>query len=91
MTEAPYTKDWWEEDCKTRIRSWHNELLVLAEKKDAVALEALKNAIDAQLALADLKIKARQADWAKVLLWLTPVLSLVSGIVGGVIGVLLKK
>jgi hypothetical protein len=70
MPEAPYPKNWWEENCKTRIRSWHVQLLELAEGKDPEALKMLKCAIEAQVALADLKIKARQADWAKLLLWL---------------------
>lgn len=90
MTEARIPELSWEAECETRIEKWRLELENLAKKPDAQALQSLKAAVDVQLALADLKIKTRQADWAKTILWFPLVLPMVVVIVGAVLGAFLK-
>jgi hypothetical protein len=80
----------WEVECSERTEMWRKELRELAKKPDSQALEAVKTAVNIQLALADLKIKARQADWAKTMAWVPLVLPLVGVIVGAIIGAWLK-
>ena len=88
MTEvAPEQTDLsWEQECQRRIDIWHNDLMGFAERRDLVSLQAVKMAVDTQVALADLKIKARQADWAKTILWLSLVLPTAGALVGAFIG-----
>jgi hypothetical protein len=81
----------YEEECQRRIDSWHVRLKALAEKEDSGGLATLKTAIDAELAIADLKIKVRQADHAQWILWLQIGLPTIGAVVGAFIGGWLKK
>jgi hypothetical protein len=51
---------------------------------DAQALQALKTAVEIQLALADLRIKVRQADHAKTITWLPAATAIAGVVIGGV-------
>jgi hemolysin activation/secretion protein len=95
MSEAkgPEPKKSWEDECKDRIRSWRIELEGLEDKPDAEKLqklEALKAAIEVQVGLADIQIKARSADWAKLMAWAPFLLGLV-GFIGVLVGAWLKR
>jgi hypothetical protein len=71
----------WEDECTRRINNWRDQLRGLVDGSTAPKIEALqllKAAVDAQLALADLKMKARQADHAKLMIWLPVCLSVLS-------------
>jgi hypothetical protein len=46
----------------------------------------MKQAIDAELALAELKTKVRQADHARVLTWFAPILPFLGAVIGALIG-----
>jgi hypothetical protein len=80
----------YEEECKRRIDIWYPRLNELAEKGDSEGLRTLKAAIDAELAIADLKIKARQADHAQWIMWLQIGLPTAGAIIGALIGGWLK-
>jgi hypothetical protein len=83
----------YEEETKERIRTWHAQLKELVAQRDSAGVQWLKTAIDAELALAELKLKARQADWAKVMTWgpfVVPLLSAVGALAGVWIGAWLK-
>jgi anti-sigma-K factor RskA len=75
----------WEEDNKELIAAWRTELKALKAKGDGPALERLKTAVETQLALADLKIKARQADHAQQFIWGPILLTFVGVILGALI------
>ncbi len=82
----------WEDECTRRINNWRNQLRGLVDGPTAPKIEALqllKAAVDAQLALADLKMKARQADHAKQMIWLPLFLSALA-IIFTLLGVLLS-
>ena len=84
-------KESWEDECKRRIDKWRDQLRGLVDGSTASKIEALqllKAAVDAQLALADLKMKARQADHPKQMIWLPLFLSAL-GIILSLLGVLL--
>src|SRR5258708_5181654 len=93
MTQANDRELTWEEECKERIGIWRKQLAGLLQKSDdetLQALQTLKAAVDVQLAIADLKIKSRTADWAKIMLWASLVLPFIGAIVGAILGALLK-
>jgi hypothetical protein len=85
MVEAMGRKCSWEKEVRERIELWHTNLPDLAGKEDIHGLQVLKLAVDAQLALAELKVKSRQADWAKTTTWAPLVLPMVGAIIGGLI------
>jgi hypothetical protein len=76
----------WEEECQVRIRIWQAALKGLAAERDVGALHALKAAVDAQMAIAELKLKVRQADWAKTMTWGPLILPTLGAIFGAFIG-----
>jgi len=80
----------WEAECKRRICTWHRELKGLAENHNLPALKVLKAAVDAQLALAELKLKVRQAGWPKTMTWGPFILPTIGAILGAFIGAWLK-
>jgi len=73
--------------CKTRIEDWHRDMDGNAEEG---SLTRMKQKIDLEIALAEFKIKSRQADHASVLTWLAPILPFLGAIFGGVIGGMVK-
>ncbi len=79
----------YEKECEKRIRDWETELGNLAKSRDGT-IQTLKTAIEAQLALADLRIRVREADHAKAITWLPLVLPMVGAIGGAFIGGWLK-
>ena len=82
----------YEDECRERIKTWHRELKELKARPDSSELlKALKVAIDAELAIAELKIKVRQADWAKTLTWGRLVLPVLTAVLGALIGAWLKR
>jgi hypothetical protein len=86
-TTLPY-----EGECKRRIAEWyHPQLKILAKNGDSEGLRILKAAIDGELAIADLKIKSRQADHAKWILWLQIGLPTFGALIGALVGGWLKK
>jgi len=90
MAEERAPKRSWEDEVADRVNDWRVELESVLEKHDDPRLKMIKSEIDVQVALADLQIKSRQADWAKVLLWGAPILAFASGIIGALIGAWLK-
>lgn len=80
----------WEDEVKRRIDIWHGELIDFSQRRDLSGLQTRKAAVDAQVALADLKIKAREADWARTILWLSLALPTAGAILGALIGGWLK-
>jgi len=86
-TDLPY-----ENECKDRINNWYNpQLKRLAKARDLEGLRILQAAIDGELAIADFKIKFRQADHAKPILWLQIALPVVTALIGVFVGAWLKK
>jgi hypothetical protein len=81
----------WEKEVDKRILEWRLKLLELVNKPDGPSLQTLKAAIDVQIALADLKVKSRQADWAKLILWSQLWLPLFGVLLGAILGAMLKK
>ena len=82
----------YEDECKDRIARLENAFRKLANQQDPATLDALKEEIEIQLALADLRLKVRQADHAKAMIWLPttlPVLGAIIGVVGTLIGTLI--
>jgi len=79
-----------EGECQRRIGIWDTELKGLIAKSDLAALQALKAAIDAQLALEQLRITVRQADWPKLTTWGPLIVPFFGGILGALIGARLK-
>ena len=77
----------WEELSKARIALWSTKLAELTAPSDIPALQALKSQIEIQTALAELRIKARQADKAWLFAW-SPLLLPSVGAVLGIIGTL---
>ena len=93
MTQAINSEKTWEKECEERIINWRMQLGGLIEKPDVgtlTALQTLKGAVDVQLALADLKIRSRTADWAKIMAWGALLLPFVGAILGAILGALLK-
>jgi hypothetical protein len=93
MTQPINSETTWEKECEERIRKWRMQLGDLIEKPDIgtlQALQTLKGAVDVQLALADLKIRSRTADWAKIMAWGALVLPFIGAILGAVLGARLK-
>jgi hypothetical protein len=80
----------WEKEVEHRTTKWRSELITLADKRDLQSLQVLKTAVDAQLAIAELMIKSRQADWAKVMVWGQLWLPLCGVIIGAIIAARLK-
>jgi len=83
----------YEQEVKARISEWHSKLKELADAKEGsiAPVQKLKAVVETELAIAELKIKAREADHAKVLVWLLPVLSPLCAIIGVFIGAWLKS
>ena len=81
----------WEKECKERIEKWSAELKILTENRNTAGMEALKKTVEAHLALADFKIKFRQADHVKSMMWGSMVLSPLVGFLGVLVGAWLKK
>ncbi len=90
VTESAGTRLSYEDECKQRIGDWEAELGNLARSNNGTALQTLKTAIEAQLALADLRLRVREADHAKMITWLQVGLPTAGAIVGAFIGALLK-
>jgi hypothetical protein len=93
MTQATDSELTWEAECEKRIGIWRAQLGGLIGTPDGeklAALQALKAAVDVQLALADLKIKSRTADWAKMMAWGSLLLPFIGVILGAILGFLLK-
>jgi hypothetical protein len=88
MTEAEVLPH--EEECQKRIENWDAQLKKLAELRDLTALQTLKAAVDAQLALEDLRLKVRASDWAKTMTWGPLIFPALGAILGAFIGALLK-
>lgn len=91
MIEERGAKLPWEEEVKTRIDTWHWELKDLAAKHDFQGLQTLKEAVEAQLALADLKLKSPQADHSRMTIWLPTIFPTLGAILGALLGAWLKK
>lgn len=93
MPQAIESEFTWEEEVKNRVEIWRQQLGGLMEKPDVEnlqSLQSLKAAVDVQVALADLKIKARTADWAKTLLWTSLLLPFIGAIIGAIVGAMFK-
>ena len=93
MTQAIVSGPSWEAEVESRVTIWRSRLGELMNGPDPgtlPALQALKAAVDVQLALADLKIKSRTADWAKTMAWGSFVLPFIGVIVGAILGAWLK-
>jgi hypothetical protein len=94
MTQAINSEVTWEEEVRERIRNWRIQLAGLIEKPDVgklPELQVLKAAVDVQLALADLMIRSRIADKAKIMAWGSLALPFIGAILGAILGALLKK
>ncbi len=72
--------------CREQIEKWHR---ALANSDDRSRAE-IHGKIDVELALAELKIKVRQADHAPLLTWLAPFLPFLGAIIGALIGGMFK-
>src|SRR6266436_5774313 len=59
VTDSAGTRLSYEDECKQRIGDWEAELGNLARCNNGTALQTLKTAIEAQLALADLRLRVR--------------------------------
>lgn len=82
----------WEEEVEKRIGNWRRALDSLADQRDEQTLhsvQTLKAAVDVQF-LADLKIKSRQADWAKLMTWGGLLFPTLGALLGATLGALLK-
>jgi hypothetical protein len=93
MTQAIDSEPTWETEVENRVGIWRKQLGGLIEKPDVgtlQALQTLKAAVDVQLALADLKIRSRTADWAKIMAWGSLMLPFIGAILGAILGALLK-
>ncbi len=80
----------YEDECKARICAWHSELKKLADEDGIEAVQKLKVVVETELAIAELKIKAREADHAKWVTMVVPLLGFVGAILGAFIGGMLK-
>lgn len=81
----------YEQEAKKRILEWyHPQVKGLAKARDSEGLSILKAALDGELAIADLKIKARQADHAPLILWFQIVLPVLTALIGAFVGAWLK-
>jgi hypothetical protein len=76
----------YEEECKQRILTWEKQLKELAAHQNLAGLQVLKTAVEAQMALAELRIKVREAAHAKAMTWGTLLLPAVTAIAGALIG-----
>ncbi len=76
----------YEVSCKRRIDQWHDQLKAHAQAPDLHALRQIKAAIDADLALAEFKIKFREADHAKAWKWWTVALPIAGSVFGAAFG-----
>lgn len=85
MTEVEY-----ENECKRRIGLWHGQLKDLKSKSDSSRITTVKALIDAELALAEVRIKVRQAGHPLMALWLPIILPTLGAILGAILGGLLK-
>jgi len=86
MNKSPLDKkSSWEDECKIRIQDWHDKLANLKMKGDEETIKTLQTAINIQVSLSDLKIKARQADHPKQLIWGPILLPFASAILGALI------
>jgi hypothetical protein len=85
MTDKEY-----EDECKLRIELWHGQLKDLGSKSDSSGVATVKALIDAELALAEVRIKVRQAGHPKLTLWLPIIFPTLGAILGAILGGLLK-
>jgi hypothetical protein len=90
MAEQQTVRTTYEEEYQARIDKWRIRLKELAEAPRADEFAAVKTAIEADLALAELKIKARQGDWAKIVVWVSLLSPAVAVILGAILGAWLK-
>jgi len=82
MTGAEY-----ETESNRRIGIWHGRLKDLRDPSDIATVKAL---IDAEVALAEARIKVRQAGHPKLTSWLPLILTPLGAILGAFIGALWK-
>ena len=80
----------YEGERKRRIKAWDDQLKALGSKNDASQITAIKGLIDAELALAELRIKVRQAGHPIAALWVPVILPTLGAILGAILGGLLK-
>jgi hypothetical protein len=80
----------WEEEVELRIEGWHWELKRFANEDNLTAIERLKTTVEAQLAIAELKIKKRAADHAWMALWFPIIFPTLGAILGAFVGAWLK-
>jgi hypothetical protein len=86
-TDLPY-----EDETKWRIDNWyHPQLKRLAKAHDSEGLSILKMAIDGEVAIADLKIKSRQADHAWWFVWVQIGLPALTALIGAFAGAFFKS
>jgi hypothetical protein len=92
MNQAIDSEPTWETEVEARVVIWRKQLgcLMKPDGEALPALQTLKAAVDVQLALADLKIRSRTADWAKIMVWTPLVLPFICAILGAILGALLR-
>jgi hypothetical protein len=88
-SELQWKKDW-EQECDVLIGNWQRDLKDLADKRDDQALKALKAAIDAQLALSELRVKVHQAGHPVSYIWSPIIFPTLGAILGAFIGGLMS-
>jgi transposase len=94
MTESPQQSTnrssdrSWEELSKERSDLWSDQLEELRASSELLPLQILKAKIDVQTSLAELRIKARQADKAWLFAWSPVILPLLAALIG-IIGTLI--
>ena len=86
ISQPPVKKLPHEEECKQRIDKWDTELPAVFGSGDLGSLQLLKTAIEAQLALEELRIRARQADWAKITAWGPLLMPAIAALIGSLLG-----
>jgi hypothetical protein len=79
----------YEEECNARINAWHSELKKLADEEAIEPVQKLKAVVETELAIAELKIKTREADHAKWVTLFVPTLTAILGFVGAIVGALI--
>ncbi len=80
MTDEEY-----ETETKSRINRWHGQLKDLESRSDLTGITTLKALIDTELALAETRVKARQAGHPTLTVWLPIIFPTLGAVLGAIL------